>query len=99
MYRVRIKVKEIQGKCAVLKEGDEYVVKEDGQTLEIIRGNKLCIYALSSLFPFIPAMTRELPPDFWMCREKIYLTCPDPGPEFGGSARVLFELKREKIEK
>ncbi|MBO8183813.1 MAG: TIGR04076 family protein [Archaeoglobus sp.] len=97
MYKIRIKVKEIEGNCHVLKKGDEYLVQEDGQTFTIIRGEKLCIYALSSLFPFIPAMTRELPEDFWMSKDTIYLTCPDPGKSHGGAANVLFELKREKV--
>ncbi|MEM2673859.1 MAG: TIGR04076 family protein, partial [Candidatus Bathyarchaeia archaeon] len=78
MYKIRIRVKKIDGKCPVLNETDEYLVDEDGQTLRIVKGDKLCLYALSSLIPFLPTLSRDLPSGFWMNKDLIYFTCPDP---------------------
>jgi len=61
MYRLKIVVEDVRGKC--------YAGYEKGNTIEVedpvIKG-KLCIYALSALIPYITASYRETPSDDWI---------------------------------
>lgn len=95
-YRITVTVKEIKGSCPIHSEGDSYLVEEDGQSLRILKGEKLCIYALSSMLPFFSALSKELEKENWMASESHVLQCPDPGPERGGAATVYFEVRREQ---
>lgn len=95
-YRIIVTVKDIEGSCPIHSVGDSYLIEEDGQSLSILKGEKLCTYALSSMLPFFSALSKELESDDWMASESHTLQCPDPGPQKGGEATVYFEIKREK---
>ncbi len=95
-YRIIVTVKEVEGNCPIHSVGDSYLIEEDGQSLRILRGEKLCIYALSSMLPFFSALSKELESEDWMASESHMLQCPDPGPQRGGAATVYFELRREE---
>ncbi len=86
MYRLKIVVEDVKGKC--------YAGYEKGDTIEVedpvIKG-KLCIYALSALIPYITASYRETPSDDWINAVE-YLQCPDP------ENAVRFRITRENEE-
>ncbi|MFO7966932.1 MAG: TIGR04076 family protein [Archaeoglobaceae archaeon] len=98
-YRIVVTVKEVEGNCPIHTERDSYLIEEDGQSLRVLKGEKLCIYALSSMLPFFSALSRELESNDWMASESQshVLQCPDPGPQKGGVATVYFEVKRERV--
>ncbi|MFW5935703.1 MAG: TIGR04076 family protein [Candidatus Hadarchaeota archaeon] len=96
-YRIIATVKDIDGKCPIHSIGDGYLIEEDGQSLKILKGERLCTYALSSMLPFFSALSKELEDDDWMASESHLFQCPDPGPQRGGVATVYFEIKREKV--
>ena len=84
MYRLKIVVEDVKGKC--------YAGYEKGDTIEVedpvIKG-KLCVYALSALIPYITAAYRETPTDDWINAVEV-LQCPDP------ENTVRFRIIREK---
>lgn len=91
-YRVRVKVKTIEGKCPLLAPGDEFVVEKQAFPLAKIRtaSGALCFHAVCGLYGAI-MMARSGPPGRVSC-----VQCLDPGPpynEHGG--RVIFEVSTE----
>lgn len=84
MYRLKIVVEDVKGRC--------YAGYERGDTIEvedpIIKG-KLCVYALSALIPYITAACRVTPQDDWINAVEV-LQCPDP------KNTVKFRIVREK---
>ena len=79
MRDLKIEVKEIKERCgAKHKPGDVFYIRGAGM-LEVPERQKVCLYALNSLFPFLAAKQREddLPQDDWIAETKI-LDCPDP---------------------
>ena len=61
MYRLKIIVEDVNGKCyAGYEKGDTIKVEDP-----VIKG-KICIYALLTLIPYITAAYREMPPDDWI---------------------------------
>jgi uncharacterized repeat protein (TIGR04076 family) len=90
MYEVEIEVKSVKGYCSAgYKEGDKIVIGESG--IDISRTNcNICIYAISSLIPYITAFSRETSEDDWinMLEE---LQCPD------SANTVTFKMSRKRI--
>ena len=82
-YKVNIRVISQRGSCeAGHKVGDEWVI--DGENAPA----GICLYALYSLFPFVPAMSfgAEFP---WEADPDVTtVACPDP------TNPVVFELRR-----
>lgn len=82
-YKVVVKVISQKGTCdAGHKVGDQWVI--DGENAP----TGICLYALYSLFPFVPAMSfgAELP---WEEDPNVTtIACPDPANP------VVFELRR-----
>ena len=79
MRELKITVNRIKERCGARhKVGDNFFIRGLG-TIEIPDGNKVCLYALNSLFPFLTAKQREeeLPHDDWIA-ETEFLCCPDP---------------------
>jgi carbon-monoxide dehydrogenase iron sulfur subunit len=79
MRELKVAVTGIKERCGARhKVGDTFFIKGEG-TIEIPDGNKVCLYALNSLFPFLTAKQREeeLPHDDWIA-ETEFLCCPDP---------------------
>jgi uncharacterized repeat protein (TIGR04076 family) len=79
MRELKVTVDGIKERCGARhKVGDTFYIRGEG-TIEIPGNNKVCLYALNSLFPFLTAKQREeeLPHDDWIA-ETEYLCCPDP---------------------
>ncbi len=89
-YRVVLTVKETRGErpCGYYKVGDKITF----QGAEIIKeeSGRLCLYALSSLFPYITALSRETPKEDWINRKET-IQCPDD------ARPVIFKVEREPI--
>ncbi|MDY7037535.1 MAG: TIGR04076 family protein [Thermodesulfobacteriota bacterium] len=96
-YQIRITVKEIKGECHIHNVDDTYLVEEDGQSLRLEKGEKICTYALSGMLPLFSALSKELGKEDWMAAETQIYQCPDPGQERGGGGTVYFEVKRKRI--
>ena len=79
MRDLKVEVVEIKERCGACHHvGDVFYIRGGG-TIELPQGNKACLYALNSLFPFLTAKQREdeLPHDDWIAETEI-LCCPDP---------------------
>ncbi len=84
MYKLKIVVEGVKGKCHAGYERGDIIEVED----PVIKG-KICIYALSALIPYITAAYRETPPDDWINAVEV-LQRPDP------ENTVRFRIIREK---
>lgn len=92
MYRSVVTVKkQVKGRCHVHEVGDCFAV-ENGQVLRILKGDKVCIYALAGMLPLFPALSKELPQEDWMSAKVQEYLCIDP------ENTVLFELSREETK-
>jgi uncharacterized repeat protein (TIGR04076 family) len=93
MYELKITVKKAMGVCTAdppMKPGD-FIVVRNGD-LEIPAGGYICLWALQSLMPLLPAKEREISEDpnaDWMWRVH-HAQCPDP------KGRVIFAIERMK---
>jgi uncharacterized repeat protein (TIGR04076 family) len=79
MRELKVEVVGVKTRCgAKHKPGDHFFVRGGG-LVEVPQGQRVCLYALNSLFPFLTAKQREdeLPKDDWIAETKI-LVCPDP---------------------
>lgn len=92
MKNLIITVKAIGGVCDTHKVGDCF--RLEGGKLSFPGSNKhVCIYALSSLLPLLPAKQRNLDePEDWLPKVDL-VECPDP------KGRVIFEIAFEKEPK
>jgi len=97
MYELRISVTKVLGVCTAdppMKPGDYFLVR-DGD-IRIPEGGYICLWALQSLLPLIPAKEREIAEardEDWMWRVH-HVQCPDP------KGRVIFKIERlGKVEK
>lgn len=89
MKTLIVKVKAIEGCCDTHEVGDSF--RLEGGKLSFPEENKyICIYALASLLPLLPAKQREInEPDDWL-PEVFEIECPDP------KGRVIWEISYEK---
>jgi len=85
MYNLRVTVEKIEGFCDLpMRIGDYFEVK--GSAIYIPNGGKICLWALQSLLPFIPAKQRNpIDENDWLPKTK-RLSCPDP------NGRVIFKI-------
>jgi uncharacterized repeat protein (TIGR04076 family) len=97
VYELKIIVKKVMGECTAdppMKPGDHFIVSEGD--IRIPEGGYICLWALQSLMPMIPAKEREIAEqrdEDWMWRVH-HAQCPDP------KGRVIFEIERTgKIKK
>ncbi|MCF8008296.1 MAG: TIGR04076 family protein, partial [Halanaerobiales bacterium] len=83
----KITVDSVKGFCDLpMKVGDYFTVK--GGKLEIPENKYICIWALQSIIPIIPAKQRKIDEDNdWIPHTK-KLICPDP------NGRVVFRIDR-----
>jgi uncharacterized repeat protein (TIGR04076 family) len=77
MYDLRITVESVQGFCDLpMKPGDYFEIR--GSALVLPQGGHICIWALQSLMPFLPAKQRATnDPNDWIPGTS-RLVCPDP---------------------
>lgn len=93
MYELKITVKKVMGVCTAdppMKTGDYFIVS-DGD-IRIPEGGYICLWALQSLMPLIPAKEREIAEaedEDWMWKVH-HAQCPDP------NGRVIFRIERTK---
>ncbi len=89
MKTLVMKVKAIEGYCDTHKVGDCF--RLEGGKLSFPEENKhVCIYALSSLLPLLPAKQRKIDEtDDWLTKT-FEVECPDP------KGRVIWEITFEE---
>ncbi len=104
MYKIIVDVAKVMGKCHTgFRKGDRIVVNRP--RIDMKQTNKICIYALQSLIPFIVVMSSEIMQTEDPFRKKgdamleiTHIRCPDPGKCYaGGSGSVIFRIIREKL--
>jgi anaerobic carbon-monoxide dehydrogenase iron sulfur subunit len=83
---LRVVVKEIQGHCDIMREGDYFEVS--GSRLSIPESPYFCYWAINSILPMVSAKQRELAddPGDWM-RDTWEIECPDP------KGRVILQVQ------
>jgi uncharacterized repeat protein (TIGR04076 family) len=89
MKTLIMRVKAIDGNCDTHKVGDSF--RLEGGKLSFPKENQhVCIYALSSLLPLLPAKQRSInEPDDWL--PSVHeVVCPDP------KGQVTWEITYEK---
>ena len=87
MYDLKIVVESIEGFCDLPMEIGDYFIVSGGK-IEIPDGKHICLWALQSLMPVLPAKQRELNEENdWIPHTKRF-RCPDPN---GG---VVFRIDR-----
>ncbi len=93
MYDLKISVSKILGTCTAgppVEKGEAfYVINGD---IHIPGGGSICLWALSSLLPLVPAKERKIDErksNDWMWRVH-HVQCPDP------DGRVVFRIERAK---
>jgi len=83
-----VKVKTIEGTCNTHKIGDCFRL-EGGKLSFPEKNSHICIYALSSLLPLLPAKERNIDEtDDWLPKVS-EVECPDP------KGRVIWEITFE----
>lgn len=87
-YKVTLTVKESRGDCPYYQVGDRIIFR-GGELLKDESG-RLCLYALSAMFPYITALTRDTPEEDWINRKKS-IQCPDD------ARPVIFQVSRERV--
>jgi len=91
VYELKVTVSKVMGTCTAdpaMKPGDSFTVR-DGN-IRLPEGGWICLYALQSLMPLLPAKEREIledGDDDWMWRVH-HAQCPDP------NGRVIFRIER-----
>ncbi|MBM4386542.1 MAG: TIGR04076 family protein [Deltaproteobacteria bacterium] len=86
MKELRVSVAEVKERCgAKHKVGDSFYIRGKGRLVST-DDKGICVYALSSLLPFLMLKQRESAPgeDDWVPEIK-YLSCPD-------ALGVVFEI-------
>ena len=86
MRELVVECVEKPGVCDKHNVGDFFEVRNG--KLYLPEGKFICIYALQSIMPLIPAKERDLVPDEkdWLPREN-RISCPDP------KGRLVFEIR------
>ncbi len=93
MYELEIEVSRVLGTCTArppMKPGDSFRVRNG--CISIPEGGWICLYALQSMLPLIPAKEREVLEDRdedWLWRVH-HAQCPDP------DGRVVFRIDRAR---
>jgi uncharacterized repeat protein (TIGR04076 family) len=93
MYRVLVEVEKVKGECAAgHKVGDTLVLDAfEGATEPLtVRTNKMCVYFLSDLIPYLTALYRDTSKGDWINGVE-RLCCSDEG-------KVVVRIRRERIE-
>ena len=88
-YRIILRVKESKGDCPYYKVGYKITFEEP----EIIKeeSDRLCLYALLALAPYLTALCRDTPKEDWV-NYKRTIQCPD------SDRPVIFEVERKPLK-
>ncbi|MFP4483078.1 MAG: TIGR04076 family protein [Thermovirgaceae bacterium] len=97
MYDLRVTVESVQGFCDLpMKPGDYFEIR--GSALVLPEGGHICIWALQSLMPFLPAKQRATnDPNDWIPATS-RLVCPDPKGGVVYRVERIGERKQERTE-
>ncbi|MFC1572795.1 TIGR04076 family protein [Candidatus Eisenbacteria bacterium] len=76
MYKLKVTVEEVKGKCTAPHRPGDYFEVKDGN-IRVPDGKFVCLYSLQSLIPLLPANERELEEQDWMYGAR-HVICPDP---------------------
>jgi uncharacterized repeat protein (TIGR04076 family) len=85
-YRVILTVKESRGNCPYYKVGDKITFEQPEIAKE--KSDRLCLFALVSMAPYLTALCRDTPEDDWI-NYKETIQCPD------SDRPVIFKVERE----
>jgi len=98
MKRLIVECVEKRGKCWKHKVGDQFEVRKG--TIYLPKTNHICLYALSSILPLIPAKERTLadPGNDWLPKAN-QVMCPDPEGQLIWEIREYEEVGDETTEK
>ena len=94
MYELWIEVERVEGKCTgpvLMAPGTGFLVRNG--SLVFPNGGPICLYALQSILPMIPAkerLTDDDPAADWMGRVH-HVQCPDP------KSRVLWRIQQRAL--
>lgn len=88
MYKLILEVTQVPKKCVAGYEIGDKIVIEDPKIM-LNESTNVCLYALSSLMPYLTPLSRELMKDDWMSNVT-ELSCQDP------SDAVRFRVTRVK---
>ncbi len=97
MKKLVIECVEKRGKCWKHKVGDKFIIRKG--TIYLPETKRLCLYALSSLLPLIPAKERTIanPGNDWLPRVN-QVMCPDPEGQLIWEIREFEEVGDETTE-
>jgi uncharacterized repeat protein (TIGR04076 family) len=80
MYKLMLEVIQVPQKCAAnYKIGDKIVI--DDANIDMKESTVVCLYALSSLMPYLTPLSRELAENDWMSKVT-ELSCQEGGVKF-----------------
>ncbi|MGE5584338.1 MAG: TIGR04076 family protein [Bacillota bacterium] len=87
MYDLRVVVDEIRGFCDLpMRVGDYFEVS--GGRITIPDGRHMCLWALQSILPMLPAKERNIVEDNDWLSDTVRVACPDP------NGMVIFRIER-----
>lgn len=88
MYEVTLEVTSVKGRCAAgYKVGDKIVVRDPA--IDMKESDRVCLYAIGALLPYLTALDRETSPGDWINRKE-EIQCPD------SKNTVVFKVTRSK---
>lgn len=95
-FKLKVRVKEIKGKCPIYKEGDFFTISE-GYKLNLCNQCPICMHSLASIMPYYVALSRGISPKSLGLgdEKKAYIQCLDPCDYTGGGTAV-FEIQRRE---
>ena len=77
IYDLRVTVDKIEGRSVCgLQPGDFFEVTNSAE-LRIPAGKHVCMYAIASVLPLLPAKQRKMDSDDWLEQDSL-VACPDP---------------------
>lgn len=87
LFDLRVTVESIEGRSVCgLQVGDWFELTESSR-VRLPEGRHFCLYAMSAVFPLLPAKQRRLPAEDWLEQDSL-VTCPDP------DERVVMRIER-----
>ncbi len=88
MYKLKVSVTSMLGKCPNHEIGDYFIIEND--VLFVPDGEKVCIWSLSTLLPFLSGIQRKHDEESDWLSDTKYIECPDP------EVKLIWEI--EKID-
>jgi len=91
LYNLRVIVEEVRGFCDLpMAPGDYFEVR--GGRITIPAGKHMCLWAMSSLLPMLPAKQRNVLEENDWLPSTSHMCCPDP------NGQVIFRIERISVD-